>query len=39
LLAVGTIPTTGRCRRKEPVDPWNWAEPNVKIPPSEPTSQ
>jgi hypothetical protein len=33
------MPTTGRCRRNEPVEPWNCADPNVKIPPSEPTSQ
>ena len=33
------IPTTGRCSARLPVDPWNPALPNEKIPPSEPTSQ
>ena len=38
-LAVGVIPTTGRCRLIPPDEPWNEAAPKEKMPPSEPTSQ
>ncbi len=38
-LAVGVMPTTGRWSLRFPVEPWKVAEPKVKIPPSEPTSQ
>ena len=33
------MPTTGRWSRSEPVEPWNAADPKVKMPPSDPTSQ
>ena len=37
--AVGEIPTTGRCRVIEPVEPLNCADPKLKMPPSPPTNQ
>ena len=36
---VGVMPTTGRWSRRLPVEPWKVAEPKVKMPPSDPTSQ
>ncbi len=39
LVLVGVMPTTGRWSRRLPVEPWKVAEPKVKMPPSDPTSQ
>ena len=36
---VAAIPTIGRFRAIAPVEPWNAASPNVKIPPSDATNQ
>ena len=33
------MPTTGLLSGRPPIDPWNTAEPKLKIPPSDATSQ
>ena len=35
----GGDPDNRTCNFREPVEPWNWAEPKEKMPPSAPTSQ
>jgi hypothetical protein len=38
-LGVVAMPTIGRLRRRLPVEPWNAASPNAKMPPSAATIQ